>query len=99
MAIGILARIIDVEADVAVVLHAAHVMPARDELGDPLDERGLSRIVPPTIDGTRYLYNSHAFLFVQESIPLRSPAENPLQEQRSVFSNTACRSVSKPLLR
>ena len=46
MAIGVLARVVDFEADMGMVLHAAHVEAAGNELGDKLlDEGGLTGIV------------------------------------------------------
>lgn len=51
VAVRVLAGIVDVEAHVAVVLHAAHVIAARDQLGyELLDKRRLARVVA-THDG------------------------------------------------
>ena len=48
MTVRVLARDVDLEVLAMMVLHAAHIVPARDELVDELhDERGLARIVPP----------------------------------------------------
>ena len=47
VAVGVLAGVVDVEADMAVVLDAAHVVAACHQFGDQLlDERRLPRIVP-----------------------------------------------------
>ena len=40
MAVGILARIVDIEALVAVMLHASHVVSPSDELFDKLHDEG-----------------------------------------------------------
>ena len=43
VAVRVLAWIVDIEARMAVVLHAAHIQATRDEFSDePLDERGLA---------------------------------------------------------
>ena len=64
VAVGVLAGVVDVEADMAVVLDAAHVMAACHQFGDQLlDERRLPRIVPAD-DGDCWAgYVNHCFHF------------------------------------